>query len=81
MLMKRFAALLLLAASTFAWTIPANAQPENRSIGENSAEAKRASKQYKKASKKAAKKQQKQMKKYQKAQRKAAKQQGRSAYR
>jgi len=75
--MKRTAVLILLAAVSFAWSMPANAQPENRSIGENSREAKKASKQYQKAAKKAAKKQQKQMKKYQKAQRKAAKRQQR----
>ena len=75
--MKRTAALILLAAASVAWSLPASAQRENRSIGENSIEAKRASKQYQKAAKKAAKKQQKQMKKYQKAQRKAAKRQQR----
>jgi hypothetical protein len=75
--MKRTAVFLLLAAASLAWSIPASAQPENRSIGENSREAKRASKQYQKAQRKAAKKQQKQMKKYQKAQRKAAKRQQR----
>jgi hypothetical protein len=73
--MKRIAAVLLLAAASLAWSLPANAQRENRSIGENSREARKASKQYQKASKKAARKQQKQMKKYQKAQRKAAKRQ------
>jgi hypothetical protein len=41
--MKRTAILLLLA-STIALTIPAYAQPENRAIGENQAEAKRAAK-------------------------------------
>jgi len=75
--MKRTAAFLLLAAASIAWSIPANAQRENRSIGENSREAKKASKQYQKAAKKAARKQQKQMKKYQKAQRKAARRQQR----
>jgi len=73
--MKRIAASLILAAASIAWSLPANAQRENRSIGENSREARKASKQYQKASKKAARKQQKQMKKYQKAQRKAAKRQ------
>jgi hypothetical protein len=73
--MKRIAATLLLAAASLAWSLPASAQRENRSIGENSIEAKRASKQYQKAAKKAARKQQKQMKKYQKAQRNAAKHQ------
>jgi hypothetical protein len=75
--MKRKAAILLLAAASVAWSMPATAQPENRSIGENSREAKKAAKQYQKAAKKAAKRQQKQMKKYQKAQRKAAKKQQR----
>ena len=70
-------AFLLLAALSVAWSLPATAQPENKSIGENSREAKKASKQYQKASRKAAKKQQKQMKKYQKAQRNAAKKQQR----
>jgi hypothetical protein len=73
--MKPTATILLLAAASLAWSLPASAQHENRSIGENSIEAKRASKQYQKAAKKAAKKQQKQMKKYQKQQRKAAKRQ------
>jgi hypothetical protein len=73
--MKRITAFLTLAAASVAWSMPANAQHENRSIGENSREAKKAAKQYQKASKKAARKQQKQMKKYQKAQRKAAKRQ------
>jgi hypothetical protein len=76
--MKRIATFLLLAAASLAWSIPANAQRENRSVGENGIEAKRAAKQYQKASKKEARKQQKQMKKYQKAQRKAAKRQKRS---
>ena len=75
--MKRTAALILLAAACLSWSLPASAQRENRSVGENGIEAKRAAKQYQKASKKAAKKQQKQMKKYQKAQRKAAKRQKR----
>jgi hypothetical protein len=75
--MKPTATILLLAAASLAWSLPANAQHENRSIGENSIEARRASKQYQKAAKKAAKKQQKQMKKYQKQQRKAAKRQQR----
>jgi len=73
--MKRTAAFLLLAAAILAPALPAHAQRENRSIGENSIEAKKAAKQYQKAAKKAAKKQQKQMKQYQKAQRKAAKKQ------
>jgi len=76
-IMKRIAALILLAALTVACALPATAQRENRSIGENSREAKRASKQYQKAQKKAAKKQRKAAKKYQKQQRKAAKRQRR----
>jgi hypothetical protein len=70
--MKRFAALILLAA--LAATIPAAAQRENRSIGENSQEAKRAAKQQQKYAKKQAKRQRKAAKKFQKAQRKSARQ-------
>lgn len=73
--MKRIAALILLAAASVAWSIPAYAQRENRSIGENSREAKKAAKQQQKYSKKQAKRQRKAAKKYQKAQRKAARQQ------
>jgi hypothetical protein len=73
--MKRIAAILLLAACCATCSIPAYAQKENRSIGENAAEAKRASKQYRKAQKKALKKQRKAMKKNAKAQRKLAKRQ------
>jgi Tat protein secretion system quality control protein TatD with DNase activity len=73
--MKRIAAILLLAACSAAWSIPAYAQRENRSIGENGQEAKKASKQYRKAQNKAFKKQRKAMKKNQKAQRKLAKRQ------
>lgn len=75
--MKRIAAFLLLAAATVAWSTPAYAERENRSIGENSREARKAAKQQQKASKKIAKKQRKAMKKYQKQQRKAARQQKR----
>jgi cytidylate kinase len=75
--MKQIAPFLILAAATVAWSVPAHAQPENRSIGENSREAKRAAKQYQKAGRKAAKRQQKQMKRYQKAQREAARRQQR----
>jgi Sec-independent protein translocase protein TatA len=76
--MKRIAAfILLLAAVSVALSMPAHAQRENRSIGENSREAKKAAKQQQKYSKKQAKKQRKAAKKYQKAQRKAAKQQKR----
>jgi hypothetical protein len=72
--MKRIGALFLLVVLTVACALPAIAEKENKSIGENSIEAKKAAKQQQKASKKIAKKQQKAMKKYQKAQRKAAKQ-------
>jgi hypothetical protein len=75
--MKRIAAFLLLAASSVAWSVPADAQPENTRIGENGREARKAAKQQQKASKKVARKQRKAMKKYQKAQRKASKRQQR----
>ncbi len=75
--MKRFAVFLLLAAASVAWSVPASAERENRSIGENSREARKAAKQQQKASKKIGKKQRKAMKKYQKQQRRAAKQQKR----
>ena len=71
--MKRTAAFALLGILFVAAMVPAYAQRENRSIGENSREAKRASKQYQKYSKKQAKKQRKMMKKYQKDQKRAAK--------
>jgi hypothetical protein len=74
--MKRFAAFLLLAVLSVA-ALPASAQRENRSIGENGREAKQAMKQQQKYSKKQAKRQSKAMKKYQKAQRKQAKHQKR----
>jgi hypothetical protein len=67
--MKRIAALLLLAASSVVWSMPAIAQRENRSIGENGREARKAAKQQQKASKKIAKKQRKAAKKNQKQQR------------
>jgi hypothetical protein len=70
--MKRLAAFMVLLASTVAWAIPAMPQPENRSIGENGREAKRAAKQQRKYVKKNAKRQRKAMKKAQKAQRRAA---------
>ena len=74
--MKRIAAFLLLALLSFGWSALALAQKhENRSIGENQVEAKRAAKQYRKYSNKQAKKQRKAMKKIQKAQKKAAKRQ------
>jgi hypothetical protein len=72
--MKRIAAFALLAILTAATALPAAAQRENRSIGENQAEARRAAKQQQKYSKKQAKRQRKLMKKYQKAQKKSAKQ-------
>ena len=49
--MKRIAALILLAALGVAGSTPAAAQSENRSIGENSREAKKAAKQQQKAQK------------------------------
>jgi hypothetical protein len=73
--MKRFALFILLLASTVAWTIPAHAQRENTSVGENGREARKAAKQYQKYGKKQAKKQRKAAKKSQKAQRRASKQQ------
>jgi hypothetical protein len=75
--MKRIAAFLLLAAFSLAWAIPAFAKQENRKIGENQLEAKRAAKRYQKYGKKQAKRQQKMMKKYQNAQKQAAKRQRR----
>jgi len=72
--MKRVAAFALTMMLALASAMPVFAQKkENRSIGENQAEAKRASKQYRKYSNKQAKRRQKEMKKYQKAQKKAAK--------
>jgi hypothetical protein len=61
--MKRIATFILLVALSVAWSMPANAQRENRSIGENSREAKKAAKQQQKYSKKQAKKQRKAAKK------------------
>jgi hypothetical protein len=78
--MKRIAVFILLAVLSVAGTTPAYAQRENRSIGENSREAKKAAKQQQKASKKIAKQQRKAAKKYQKQQRKAAKQQQHRKY-
>ena len=54
--MKRIAALLLLGVLSLACSLPAAAQRENRSIGENGQEARRAAKQQRKYSKKMAKK-------------------------
>jgi hypothetical protein len=67
--MKRTVAFLLLVAGSIVWSIPAGAQRENRSIGENGREARMAARQQQKASKKMAKKQRKAAKKYQKQQR------------
>jgi hypothetical protein len=75
--MKRIAAFLLLVALSLAWSAPAFADRENRKIGENQIEAKRAAKRYQKYGRKQAKRQQKMMKKYQKAQKQAAKRQRR----
>jgi len=75
--MKRTAALILLLASTVAVSLPAAAQRENRSIGENGQEARKAAKQQRKTVNRNAKRQRKAMKRYQKAQRKSAKQQQR----
>jgi hypothetical protein len=75
--MKRIAVLVLLIAVSVAWSVPTQAQRENRSIGENGIEARKAAKQQRKSVNKNAKRQRKLMKKYQKAQRKAAKQQQR----
>jgi hypothetical protein len=69
-LLERAVALLLVAAASVVGTIPASAQRENRSIGENGREARKAAKQQQKASSKMAKKQRKAAKKYQKQQRK-----------
>ena len=75
--MKRTAALILLLVSSIAWSIPASAKRENRSVGENGQEARKAAKQQRKIVKRNAKKQRKAAKRYQKAQRKSAKQQRR----
>jgi Sec-independent protein translocase protein TatA len=72
-MMKRIALLLLLASTT--WTLPALAQRENRAIGENRIEAKKAAKQQRKTVNRNAKRQRKAAKRYQKAESKAAKQQ------
>lgn len=73
--MKRIAAyvLTIMLAAGCAAPLYAAQKKENRGIGENQAEAKRAAKQYKKYSNKQAKQHQKAMKKYQKSQRKALK--------
>ncbi|MHB8217630.1 MAG: hypothetical protein ACYDDS_16275 [Candidatus Sulfotelmatobacter sp.] len=75
--MKRTAALILLLASSVAVSLPATAQGENRSIGENGQEARKAAKRQRKTVNRNAKRQRKAMKRYQKAQRKSAKQEQR----
>jgi hypothetical protein len=75
--MKRIAVFVLLVAFSVAWPISANARRENRSIGENGHEARKAAKQQRKTVNRNAGKQRKAMKKNQKAQRKAARQQQR----
>ena len=80
--MKRIAPFMLLAltlawTASLAWSLPPNPQRENRSIGENQNEAKKAAKDQRKLDHRAAKKQHKAMKRYNKAQHKASKQQKR----
>jgi F0F1-type ATP synthase membrane subunit b/b' len=76
--MKRICSyLLMLASVALLCSTLATAQRENRSIGENRVEAKRAAKQQQKVNKKLAKQHTKAMKKYQKSLRKSAKQQKR----
>ena len=75
--MRRIAALILLLGSIVAGPIPAHAKRENRTIGENASEARKAAKQQQKTVKRNAKRQRKEMKKYQKSQRQLAKQQRR----
>jgi len=80
--MKRILALIFLVTLSVAWSTPAAASKgENRSIGENGIEAKRAAKHQQKVVKKNAKRQRKAMKKNQKAQRKAEKRQRHSTRR
>jgi hypothetical protein len=71
--MKRIAALMLFVALSLAGSMPAHA--ENRKIGENAVEAKRAAKQQQKYGKKQAKRQRKAAKRAQKAQKRVAKRQ------
>jgi hypothetical protein len=75
--MKRAAALILLGVLSVAWSLPVYAQRENRSIGENGSEARRAAKQQQKTNRRNAKQQRKAMKRYQKQQRREARQQQR----
>jgi Ni/Co efflux regulator RcnB len=77
---KRIIVFILVVAFSVALSMPANAQRENRSIGENGREARKAAKQQQKTVKKNARKQRKAMKKYQKAQRKAARRQQHRGY-
>jgi acid phosphatase class B len=72
---KRIIVFILIVCFSVALSMPANAQRENRSIGENGREARKAARQQQKTVKKNARKQRKAMRKYQKAQRKAAKRQ------
>jgi hypothetical protein len=74
-IMKRILAFVFLLAFGCAQGITAQAQRENRSIGENGQEARKAAKQQRKTVNKNAKRQRKAMKKYQKAQSKSAKRQ------
>jgi hypothetical protein len=74
-IMKRILAFVFLLAFGCGQGIPAQAQRENRSIGENGQEARKAAKQQRKTVNKNAKRQRKAAKKYQKAQSKSAKQQ------
>jgi hypothetical protein len=77
--MKRIAALILLAAASVAWSTQALAQRENRSIGENGREARKAARQQQKINRRNAKQQRKATKRYQKQQRGASRrQQGRT---
>ena len=72
--MKRLTGVLLTAVLCCTAVAPSFAgQKENRSIGENQQEAKRAARQQQKYAKKQAKRQKKMMKQYQKQQKKAAK--------
>jgi hypothetical protein len=70
--MKRIAVLLLVFVLGVAASTPGYAQRENRSIGENGREARKAAKQQRKYVRKNAKQQRKAMKKSQRAQRKTA---------
>jgi hypothetical protein len=74
--MKRIATLVLLAVFAAAVATPALAKRENKSIGENGHEAKKAAKQRRKYVNKNAKQQRKAAKRAQKAQRRAAKHHG-----